>query len=386
MRFTLTEEQHALRDTVRRLLDRQSDSAAVRAAMATPRGYDENLWSRLCGEIGVAALAVPEGFGGIGASLLETLVVLEELGRTLTPCPLLGSAVLAAEALLASADEAACREWLPGIADGRRIAALAWPDAAGRWSPDVAACTASTSANTSTLSGTAHYVLDGDLADLLLVVANTTTGLGLFAVDPGDGGVRRAHTPTLDPTRRLATVSFADAEARRLGAGDFSLALRRIRDIACVALSAEQVGAATRALELTVDYAKNRVQFGRPIGSFQALKHRMADLFVLTESARSASAAAAWSVVHDEDARPLHAAIAKTYCSETLSRVAAEMIQLHGGIGITWEHDAQLFFKRAHGSAQLFGSPAEHVTRLTELFGSSTTTGDRRARVRADGP
>jgi alkylation response protein AidB-like acyl-CoA dehydrogenase len=331
----VTPEQLALRDAVRSLLDKHSD---VRAAIETPHGYDKAVWARLC-DIGV--LPIPEQYGGSGATRAETHIALEELGRTLTPSPLLASTI-AAEALLTFADSG---RLLRRIADGA-IATLAWP-----W--DNATITATeapghpeVSAASDYLDGVQRYVLDGDLAEILLV----SDGAYLYEVDPEQPGVSREHTPTMDQTRRLATVSLSNAEAVRLGRWS-----PRIRDIALAALSAEQVGAAARALELTVEYTKTRVQFGKPIGSFQALKHRMADMHVLVETARSAAEAAT-----DE----VSAAVAKVYCSEAFFKVAAEMVQLHGGIAITWEHDAHLYLKRAHGSGQLFGSPAVHLERL----------------------
>jgi hypothetical protein len=215
-----------------------------------------------------------------------------------------------------------CGRLLPRIADGT-VATLIWP-----WNDDPA-----------------RYVLDGDLAEILLL----SDGTDLYEVSRAT----REHTPTMDPTRRLATVDLTNAAKTKLGPWS-----PQIRDIALAALCAEQVGAAARALELTVEYTKTRVQFGKPIGSFQALKHRMADLHVLVETARSASLAA-----NDE----VSAAVAKVYCSEAFFKVAAEMVQLHGGIAITWEHDAHLYLKRAHGSRQLFGSPQDHIRRLTRF-------------------
>ncbi|MQA07135.1 MAG: acyl-CoA dehydrogenase [Pseudonocardiaceae bacterium] len=354
-----SDEQEALRQAVRTLLSRESSPAAVRTAVELPRGYDEKVFSTLCRQIGVSGLAVPEDFGGAGGSLLDACLVLEELGRALTPAPVLGSAVLAAQALLASEDDTACRRLLPGIAEGSSIATLALAGPEGRWDPDAPPCTATADG---VLHGNAHYVLDGDHADIVLVAADTPDGVGLFELDLGDG-VRRAHTPTMDLTRRLASIELTGAPGYRIGSGDAAPALRRARDLACVALSFEQVGAAARCLELTVEYTKNRVQFGRPIGGFQTLKHRMADAYVLVETARSAAWAAAQAIA-DEQALAERAAIAKTYCSEAFHQVAAEMIQLHGGIAITWEHDAQLYFKRAHGSAQLFGQPRDFVAEL----------------------
>ncbi|PXY20815.1 acyl-CoA dehydrogenase family protein [Prauserella muralis] len=359
---TTSDEARALREAVRALLARHSDP---RTAAEAPHGYDDKLWSLLCEQIGVAGLAIPERHGGAGATLAEVCVVLHELGRTLTPSPLLGSAVLAATALQATGDERVCARLLPAIADGGSVAALAWSGPDGGLSPEAPAVTAEDSA----LDGTAHYVLDGDSADMLLVAARTPDGTGLFEVEPGAAGLRRAHTPALDPTRRLATVTFRRTPARRVGNGDATAALRLVRDLALVALAAEQTGVAERALELTVEYTAQRRQFGRPIGSFQALKHRMADAFVELEAARSAVHAALLSALADSAELPLDAAVAAVCCARAAQHVTAEMIQLHGGIAITWEHDAHLFFKRAHGGAQLFGQPDRHVAELGAAAG-----------------
>ena len=335
---TLTDEQRGLQEAVANLLAKRSDSAAVRRAIEQPSGHDPDLWRVLCEQIGVAALAVPERFGGVGAGPREVQLVLEELGRTLTPSPMLGS-VLASAVLLAVDDDAASGRLLPRIAEGA-VAAVAWADASGRW-----ASGAFTVAD-GCLSGEAHYVLDGDRAEILLAVA----GGSVYEVDPA--AARRVHVPSMDPTRRLATVALDGLAATLVGA----VSLERVLDATLVALAGEQVGAAARILELTVEYSKVRHQFGRPIGSFQALKHRMADLHVRLEAARSAAYAAAEGT--------LPAAAAKAYCSEAFLAIAAEAIQLHGGIAITWEHDAHLYFKRAHGAAALFGSPDLHRRRL----------------------
>jgi alkylation response protein AidB-like acyl-CoA dehydrogenase len=348
--------------------EQQDLRGAVRGLLARHPGDGPPLWQRLCGEIGAAGLAIPERFGGAGAGPVETHIVMEELGRGLTPSPMLGSPVLAAQALLASGDTAACQRLLPTIADGTAIAALAWTDEQGQWDPGKAAYDATPGAAGGwALSGEAHYVLDGAAADVLLAAARTPDGIGLFEVDPNQAGVTRRAATAMDLTRRLATVRLDRVPGLPLGGragGAGCAALARARDLACIALSAEQVGAAQRALELTVAYTKVRVQFGRPIGSFQALQHRMADLHVLAESARSLSYAAASAAASDATGLPLRAAAAKAYCSEALTRVAGQMIQLHGAIGITWEHDAHRYFKRAHGAGQLFGRPAEHIARI----------------------
>ena len=359
MFFGLSDEQAELASTVRSLLAKHSGSEAVRAAAASARGYDEKLWSVLCEQVGAAALALPEQYGGAGFSLFETHIVLEELGAALTPSPLLGSAVLSAGTLLRAGDVALAEEVLPGIADGTTVAALAWcagwPVSAESWT--------GVAVEGDRLSGAADLVLDGDTADLLLVLARDDAGLSLFRVHPAQGGVRRTHTPAMDPTLRLAGVELDGVEAQPVAHG-VEAWLADIRDVATVAVTALQVGALQRCLDLTVAYSKERVQFGRPIGSFQALKHRMADMLVDVETARSVSWAAAWSAAHHAPDLAEKAALAKAWCSEALTRVAEETVQLHGGIAITWEHDAHLYLKRAHALSQLFGQPHEHAARL----------------------
>jgi alkylation response protein AidB-like acyl-CoA dehydrogenase len=370
-----TEEQQELQRTVRRLLERSSDSASLRKAVESDVGYDTDVWTRLAQEVGVAALAVPEKYGGAGFSVLESMLVLEELGRTLTPSPMLGSGVLATQALLLSGDEAACTDLLPALASGADTAALAWTGPSGSWLPDSTGVTACpTSSDACSLTGRAHYVLDADHADVLLVTARTGDGVALFAVPADAEGLERTWAHGMDLTRRLTTVTLDHCTGRLLGEdGSGARVLGRVRDLACAALAMEQVGAAARCLELTVAYTKEREQFGRPIGSFQALKHRLADLYVRVQTARSAAYAAAWAAAepvgstgaldpHDDLAH--WAALAKVYCSEALFAVASEAVQMHGGIAITWEHDAHLYLKRAHGSAQLFGPPRAHLSRL----------------------
>jgi alkylation response protein AidB-like acyl-CoA dehydrogenase len=354
----LTTEQEELRAAVRALLDSSSDAAIA----------EQRRWQRLSAEIGVAGLAIPECFGGSGAGPVEVHVVMEELGRSLTPSPMLGSAVLSTQALLGSGDQAACARLLPALASGTSVAALAWTTAAGHWDPAEVACraqraSANTAAGSWDVSGEAQFVLDGGGASVYLVPALIQDGrIGLFEVQPGQPSMTCLPSTTMDDTRRLAVVRLDGAAGRRIG-GD--IALGNVRDAGCIALSAEQVGAAARALELTVAYTKDRVQFGRPIATFQALQHRMADLYVQVQSARSVSYAAAEALAHGAADVPLRAATAKAYCSEVLQRVSAEMIQLHGAIGMTWEHQAHRYFKRAHGAAMLLGTPAEHLTRIS---------------------
>ncbi|MGM7647398.1 acyl-CoA dehydrogenase family protein [Nocardia sp. JW2] len=328
------------RSSVRALLAKHATPEALRAAMDSDLGYDPKLWQLLCEQVGVAALAVPEQWGGVGASLVESLMVVGELGRVLSGVPMLGSAVLGVQAVLLAGDEQACERLLPDLAEGSRTAALCWADSQG-WDDYGVRATGGS------LSGTAHYVLHGAQADVLLVL----TADGLFETSPTAAGVTVTPTPGLDHTRALASITFTETPATRLGDPG-----TRLRDIAWAALAAEQVGAARRCLEMTVEYTSARVQFGRPIGSFQALKHRMADMYVLVESAESAALLAAQSLAAGSDSAAEDVWVARTYCTEAFSTVAAETIQLHGGIAITWEHDAHLYFKRAHATAELFGT------------------------------
>ncbi|MFE2250690.1 acyl-CoA dehydrogenase family protein [Streptomyces lavendulae] len=346
---------------------------AVRAVLARHPGHDA--WGPLTEQVGVAALAVPPEYGGLGCGPAETGVVMAELGRALSPVPYLGSAVLTVRALLASGDRAACARHLPGLADGSAVGALAWaegPDDSGSgsgsgrggWEEEDLLTRAEPAGSGWLLTGTKRYVLAGPGRPgplLAFARAGDTGRLGLFELDgPPDGFTVRS---TMDPTRPLAALTL-DRTPARLLSPDGPAVLARVRDLACTALAAEQAGAAGRALELTVRYSKDRTQFGRPIGSFQAVKHRLADLYTAVETARALARAAAAS-----DAAPHLAAAAKSACSEAYAYVAGEMIQLHGGIGITWEHEAHLFFKRAHGSARLFGPPGAHRERLAAHLG-----------------
>ncbi len=367
MQFELTEEQTELVAVMRSVLVQRSSSAAVRQAMASELGYDPELWRVLCEEIGAASLAIPEEYDGAGYTSFETHLILEELGAALTPSPFLASVAIAAQALLAAADEDANARLLPEIAAGSRIATVAWADERGRWSPHTMAVHGFERGDHWTLSGRSPLVLDGGHADTILVIARTATGAGLFEVID-NATVTREVTPGVDPTLSFATLTFVNTLARPLSVNDDEV-LDRVRDIALTAISALQLGAASRGLASTVEYSKQRFQFGRAIGSFQALKHRMADMHVQLETARTASRSAATVVAGNLPGRAQSAALAKAWCSDALDLIASETVQMHGGIAITWEHDAQLIFKRAHATAQLFGTAAEQRVRMAALLG-----------------
>ncbi|WP_235736102.1 acyl-CoA dehydrogenase family protein [Nocardioides alcanivorans] len=350
MHFGLTEEQEELSSTVRKLLERRADSTSTRAATESETGFDAELWQTLCEQIGVAAFAIPEEYDGAGFGLFETGIVAEGLGHALAAVPLIGSIVVA-EALLASGDDDVCREVLPQVAMGE-VAALAWPGVTG---PEVSALTVT--ADGDRLSGTARRVLHGDRAAVLVVAANTVDGPGLFLVDPADAAV--TSTPAMDTTLRFADLTFDGTSARRVS-GDAAAALHRAHLAGAALVACLQVGGAQRALDMTVAYAKERVQFGRVIGSFQALKHRMADMLVDVETSRSIAWAATYAVATRADDVDVLVASAASHCGDAFMHVAGEAVQLHGGIGITWEHDISWAFKRAQALNQLFGLPHQH--------------------------
>lgn len=321
MDFALSEEQAELAATVRSLLEKRADSAAVRAASTSSSGHDEALWATLCEQIGVAALPVPEEYDGVGATFFETAVVLEELGRSLAPSPLLATTI-ATQALLAGGTDDAKQRLLPRIASGE-IATL--------------------------VTGAAP-VLDGDRAAIVLAVL----GDELVEIE----GAVPAWTESMDQSIRLARLDLTGASTVRLGDG--AAAAARAELVAAASVAALAVGLADRALRMTVDYSKERVQFGRAIGSFQALKHRMAEVFARTELARSASWAASYALAEGADDADFLTRAAASYAIEAAQLAASECVQLHGGIAITWEHDAHLVFKRAHALGQLSGAPHRH--------------------------
>jgi alkylation response protein AidB-like acyl-CoA dehydrogenase len=370
MKLSVTAEQDELRDSVRRFLADRAPLSRVRELMGTEDGIDRAVWEQAGSQLGLPGLAIPEEYGGAGFTFAEQAIVLEELGAALYGGPYLASAVLAATALLASPDEGARRDLLPAIASGETIATLAFTEDDGSWDPAATRLSAAKAGDGWRLDGHKSFVLDGGSASLVLVLASTDGALSLFAVESGTPGLSRAVLPTLDQTRKLARLEFDGVPGRLIGSpGDAAAVMDRLLDVAAIALAAEQLGGAQRALEMAVEYAKIRHQFGRPIGSFQSLKHRMADLLLEVESLRSAVNYAAAAVAEGSAEVPVVASLVKAYASETFFRVAAENIQIHGGIGFTWEHDAHLYFKRAKSSELLLGDGSYHRERLATRIG-----------------
>jgi alkylation response protein AidB-like acyl-CoA dehydrogenase len=370
MNFAFSEEQEELRKSVRRFLEDKSPETEVRRLMETTDGYDPAVWSQMAEQLGLQSLIIPEQFGGSGFSYVELIVVLEEMGAALLCAPFFSTVALATNALLTSGDQSAQEYLLPGIASGETIATLAFTEDSGRWDTDGVTLEAQKSGEGWALRGHKSYVIDGHVAGLLLVVGRTAAGLSLFGVKGDADGLARTALPTMDQTRKQARLEFSDTPAWLIGTeGGAAEGLTKTLDLAAVALAAEQVGGAQRCLDSAVDYAKTRIQFGRPIGSFQAIKHKCADMLLEVESAKSAAYYAGWAAAEDSDELPVVASLAKSYCSEAYFHAAAENIQIHGGIGFTWEHPAHLYFKRAKSSELMLGDPAYHRELLAQRIG-----------------
>lgn len=378
--YKFTEEQGQLRDAVRKFSAEHFSEEKVRAVMESDPPFDAKVWARLGAELGVFGLAVPEADGGAGGTLVDQAVAVEELGARLACGPMFGTVYLAIPALVAASASAVRDELLADLVEGRRTAAVVAPHRAGAFDAD--AVTVTTAAES--LSGNVTQVVDGGFADVLLVAARGSGGAGLYAVDAAGTGVQRTPLGTLDLTRPAADVTFADAPARLVaGPDEAPRVLEHALQVGAALLAVEQVGAAQHLLDLSVDYAKTRWQFGRPIGSFQAVKHRLANLLVDVEHARSTAYHAIWALSDGSDDPALATSIAQAVCSAALTHVATDTIQVHGGIGFTWEHQAHLYYKRATTDAVLLGSAEEHRDRVAAMV-LDTATPERTPRV-ADG-
>ena len=343
--------------------------------MATAEGYDPAVWRQMSAELALPGIHIPEQYGGAGFGMVELCIVMEELGRALLCAPYFSTAVLAANAILNAGSEARKSALLPDIASGARLATLAITEPDGNWDPTGIGVVATPEANGYRLDGVKSYVIDGHVADLLIVAARAPRtvgrdGLALFTLDANSGGVERRLLESMDPTRKIARIDFRGAQANLLGnLDDGAKPIQRTLDQAAVALANEMVGGAQTLLESAVNYAKLRVQFGRTIGSFQAVKHKLADMLLEVELAKSAAYYAAQAVAADDPEWPALASLAKAAASETYVHTAAECIQIHGGIGFTWENDTHLWFKRAKSSEVFLGQPSYHRELLMRRWG-----------------
>lgn len=369
MDFGLNQDQETLQKYARDFLTNECAASFVRQVMETDDAHDEAFYKHMA-ELGWMGIAVPEEHGGQGMTYVDLAVLVEEMGRALVPGPFFASVCLAAPVLEAAGTDEQKSTWLPPIASGEKNATVAYTEPSGRVDAEGIQMTARPEGGGFVLSGTKLFVPDAHLADVILVAARTTSdgppedGITLFCVDPGASGISISQLETMDMTRRWCEVAFdgvtvgSDAVMGETDTGwrPLHLALCRATSMLC----AEQVGGAHKVLDMSVEYAKERVQFGRPIGSFQAVKHRCAEMLVDVEMARSAMYYSAWASSSDEGELPLAASVAKAYCSDAYTRVAANGIQVHGGIGFTWEHDMHLYFKRAKASEMLLGDPPYH--------------------------
>ncbi|MBO0711583.1 MAG: acyl-CoA/acyl-ACP dehydrogenase [Acetobacteraceae bacterium] len=365
MEFSFTGEQEEFRSVLRRFLEEKSPPAVVRRLMASDIGWEREGWHDINAQLGLSAVHIPEAYGGQGFGFVELAIVLEEMGRALLCAPYFAS-VLAATAIINAGTEAQKRALLPPIATGDTIATLAFTEPDGRWDGGAVATTATPSGGGFRLDGVKSFVLDGHSADLIVVLARKPdtageTGLSLFSVRGDAPGLSRRALKVIDPTRKQARLEFRSVEAELIGeAGAAAVPFAKTLTQAAVCLANEMVGGAERLRQSALDYANLRVQFGRTIASFQSMKHKQADMLVDVELAKSAAYRAAAAAAEDDAALPAIASLAKAAASEAYMQTAIHTIQIHGGIGFTWDNDTHLWFKRAKSSEVFLGDPAYH--------------------------
>ncbi|MEZ5817841.1 MAG: acyl-CoA dehydrogenase family protein [Hyphomicrobiaceae bacterium] len=374
MKFGFSDEQQEFRSIVRRFLEDKSPTTAVRRLMETETGFDPEVWRPLSNDLGLTAVHIPEAYGGQGFGVSELAIAVEEMGRALLCAPYFASTVLAATAIMKGASEAQKAALLPGIAAGTTIAAFAFTEDNGGWDAGSVAAEATRQGDTWRINGAKSFVVDGKTADLVLVLARKpgtkgSDGLSLFAVKGSANGLERKALASMDPTRKLARLTFKAVEGELLGtegaaAGPFAATL----DVAAICLAHEMVGGAERLREDAIAFANQRYQFGRPISSFQSLKHKAADMLLEVELAKSAAYYAAAAVDEGDEEVPALAALAKAAASDAYMQTAIHAVQIHGGIGFTWDNDTHLWFKRAKSSEVFLGGPEHHRERLMQAW------------------
>jgi alkylation response protein AidB-like acyl-CoA dehydrogenase len=375
IQFAFTDEQEQFRAAIRRFLQEKSPPTEVRRLMDTTEGYDPEIWHQLSEQLALPGIHIPEQYGGAGFGMVELCIVTEEMGRALLCAPYFSTTVLATNAILNAGTAAQKLSLLPDLASGVRLAALAVTEPNGQWDPQAIELVATPVAEGFLLEGAKSYVVDGHVADLLVVAGRApgttgSDGLALFTVSADASGVDRRFMESMDATRKLARIDFSSAPAQLLGnVKDGAKSLIRTLDQAAIALANEMVGGAQALFDSAVNYTKLRVQFGRTIGSFQAIKHKCADMLLEMELAKSAAYYAAQAAAADDPEWPALACVAKAAASEMYLHIAAECIQIHGGIGFTWDHDTHLWFKRAKSSEVFLGQPYYHRELLLQRWG-----------------
>ena len=376
MNFGFNEEQELLRSTARKFFDNECSSETVRKLMESPEGMTPDLWKKLA-EQGWLGLIVPDEHGGMGLGIVDLVVLMEEMGRAVVPGPFFSTVLLGGLAILEAGTEAQKKAWLPKLASGDARATLAWMEPTADLGARGITLPATAKGGGHVLNGTKLFVQDAHTADVLVVAARTATGktaeegISLFLVPKGSPGLTVTLLPTMDQTRKLCEVTLKDVvvgpDALMGSAGSGWAPLARVIDRATVGLCAEMCGGAQKVLDMTVEYAKIRQAFGRPIGSYQGVKHKAADMLVDVENSKSITYYAAWAMDEGVAEGPLAVSMAKAYVSDAYRRVSGAGIQLHGGIGFTWEHDLHLYFKRAKGSEFTFGDATWHRERVAQL-------------------
>jgi len=367
MAFAFTQDQDNFRHMVQRFCVDKAPTTETRKLMETEAGYDHQVWQLICGELGLAGIHLPEQAGGSGFGAVELGIIMEEFGRSMICAPYMGSIVMAATALSTCATPSQQQRWLAPLLSGEKIAALAICEASGEFYSTHLHCTARISSEGWQISGEKRFVLNGNQADTLVIAAATDNGPRLFVTEANAPGVDIQQVETMDPTRKMADLKLSNVDAERLGQ-DVPVDLDTLQNLTLVALANEMAGGAQALLDAAVEYTRLRVQFGRTIGSFQAIKHRLADLLLIVESAKSAAYQAAVAFDNNEDVSE-HASLAKAATSEAYLQAAIDCVQLHGGIGFTWENDTHLWFKRAKSSEVFMGTPAFHRERMLQAMG-----------------
>ncbi|HYI45158.1 MAG TPA: acyl-CoA dehydrogenase family protein [Actinomycetota bacterium] len=375
MNFTFNDEQEELRRVVRRFFDEKSPSTEVRRLMETNEGYDDVVWKQIAQDLALQGIHIPESYGGQGGSFVELGIVLEEMGRALACTPFFATVCLATNAILNAGTDEQKAELLPAIAAGEKTATLAFAEESGSWDVEKIAVEAKLDGDSYKLNGVKSYVIDGHTANVLVVAARgggrgEDGKVGLYLVDGQAEGLDRQPLKTVDMTRKQARLEFSNTLGRLLGTSDDAeAALAKTLDQVSVCMSAEMAGGSQRCLDMAVDYAKERIQFGRPIGAFQAVKHLCADMLLEVESAKTAAYYAMWAAADDGEDLRLSAPLAKSYCGDAFFKVSCDNIQVHGGIGFTWEHDAHLYYRRAKSSDLMFGDASYHRQVLGDRLG-----------------
>lgn len=383
MEFSFTEEQKMIRDTAQAFLAEVSSSNAIRSAMDTEQGFDPQIWQRICEEMYWQAIHIPEEYGGMGLGYVDLVVMLEQMGRYLLCSPFFSTVCLASNALIVAGTDEQKQQYLTQICEGSLTATLAYTSKNGQWDATAVQGIVTAQGDDYVLNGTYRYVLDGHTAQLLIVAARSEgsegeQGISLFAIDANTPGVKRTWLPTMDQTRKQAEIVFDNvrvSSSQLMGEENNAWPqLNKVLQLAAIAIAAEQVGGSQQVLDLTVEYTKERVQFGRPIAGFQAVKHQAADMMLRTEVARSAvyyaacvaEEALSGGLLADELGEA--ASVAKSYCSEGYFKNAGDALQLHGGVGFTWEYDVHLYFKRAKSSELFLGDAAYHREHVATLL------------------